>query len=142
MPKDRRWWRSWGWGNMWIIRRFPVTRIAWWLVAWQFISLVLWTIAWPTILIAGPIKSHRFPWEFFAYMGVLAYVRSLRYLTIRHGGRRFRSQLLAFALAPLASLLSLYVCSALQYPGIATFAKTGWGTRQKVEVALELKAAS
>lgn len=132
-----RWWRSWGWGNMWIIRRFPVTRVVWWLVAWQFASLVLWTIAWPAVLVAGPLETHRFPWQFFAYMAVLGYVRSLRYLTLRYEGRPFRSQLLTFALAPLSSLLSLYACSALQYPGLATFAKTGWGTRQKVEVGME-----
>lgn len=132
-----RWWRSWAWGNAWIIRRFPITRAAWWLVAWQFTSLVLWTIAWPVVLIVGPLETHRFPWQFFAYMAVLGYVRSLRYLTVRYEGRPFRSQLLTFALAPLSSLLSLYVCSALQYPGIATFANTGWGTRQKVEVGME-----
>jgi hyaluronan synthase len=132
-----RWWRSWGWGNLWIIRRFPVTRPAWWLVAWQFTSLVLWTIAWPVVLVAGPLETHRFPWQFFAYMAVLGYVRSVRYLTAPYAGRPFRSQLLTFALAPLASLLSLYICSALQYPGLATFAKTGWGTRQKVEVGME-----
>jgi hyaluronan synthase len=133
-----RWWRSWGWGNMWIIRRFPVTSAAWWLVAWQFCALVLWTVSWPVILVAAPVMTGRFPWQFFAYMAVLGYVRSLRYLGTPQPGRSFGSLLLSFALAPLSSLLSLYVCSALQYPGLATFAKTGWGTRQKgAEVGLE-----
>lgn len=132
-----RWWRSWGWGNMWIIRRFPVSRIAWWLVAWQIADLVLWTIAWPVVLIVNPVRDHHFPLAFIGYMAVLSYVRASRYLTVRYEGRRFSDQLLSFALAPLSGLLSLYVCSALQYPGLATFANTGWGTREQVEVGLE-----
>jgi hyaluronan synthase len=131
-----RWWRSWYWGNMWIIRYFPMTRAVWWLVAWQYTSLLLWTAAWPAVLVAGPLASGHFPWQFFAYMTVLGWVRSIRYLTLRHPDRPFRSQLAVFALAPLSSLLSLYVCSVLQYAGFATFGRTGWGTRGSIEVGI------
>lgn len=137
LTKQRlRWWRSWGWGNLWIIRHFPITRVAWWLVAWQIVELVLWTIAWPVVLIADPLRDHHFPWAFFVYMAMLSYVRTTKYLTVRYEGRRFRSQLASFMLAPLSGLLSLYVCSVLQYPGLATFARTGWGTRAQVEVGI------
>ena len=131
-----RWWRSWGWGNLWIIRRFSLSRMAWWLTAWQFVDLVLWTVAWPVVFIIDPLMDHRVPWAFFIYVFVLSYVRALRYMTIRHEGRGFCSKAGTVLMAPLSSVLALYVCSVLQYPGIATFTKTGWGTRKTVEVGL------
>lgn len=56
---------------------------------------------------------------------------------MRRADESYRSQLLTYALAPLCSLLQVYLGWMLQYVGLCTFAKTGWSTRAQVEVGLE-----
>jgi hyaluronan synthase len=132
-----RWWRSFFWGGGWLIQNFSIFRPAWWLVAWQFVSFVLFSFALPMVLLVGPIRTSHIPWEFFVYTGVLSYISSIRFLAFkrpdRTPGYRFRTWLLA----PLSSLLHMYLCSVLQYAGLFTFMKTGWGTRDNVEVGTD-----
>lgn len=133
-----RWWRSFFWGGGWLIQNFPLTKPAWWLVVWQFVSFVLFSFALPMMLVIHPIQSGNVPWEFFIYLSLLAYARSVRYLVLKRPDQSPSQQLITFLLAPVSSLLHLYLCSVLQYVGLFTFRKTGWSTRQKVEVAMNL----
>lgn len=134
-----RWWRSFFWGGGWLIQRFPLSKPAWWLVLWQFASFLLYTVVLPTVLILHPLKAGGFAVPFLVYLTGLSYLRSLRYLIIRRPDQTYRSQLVTFALAPLSSLLNVYLCSALQYAGLCTFLKTGWSTRESVEVGMTRK---
>lgn len=131
-----RWWRSFFWGGLWLIRRFPMNRLVWWMVTWQFVSFVFYSV----IIVALLFSSARYaeiPWGFILYLTLtLAYVRSTRYLTTKIPGRLFKSQLVTFLLAPLSTLLHFFLCSVLQYAGLATVFKMGWGTRKKVEVGV------
>lgn len=137
-----RWWRSFFWGGYWLICRFPISRLIWWLVVWQFVSFVLFSIIFPIVLIIHPIMSGDFPWEFFLYIFLLSYVRPIRYLSVKREDLSFRQQLGIYALSPLSTLLQMYLSNALQYVGLFTMTKSGWGTRGKVEqftVAPEVK---
>lgn len=131
-----RWWRSFFWGGGWLIQRFPLSKAAWWLVLWQFASFLLYSAVLPTVLILHPLQAGGLAIPFLVYLAGLSYLRSVRYLIIRRPDQTYRSQLLTFAMAPLSSLLNLYLCSVLQYAGLATFLKTGWSTRQQVEVSI------
>lgn len=144
LTKQRlRWWRSFFWGNVWLLRAFPATRAIWWLTAWKFVSFAWMSIAVPLVLFVGPARDAAagvldLPWEFFAWLAGVAYVSTARYLAIRRPGESLRSHLFTWALAPLSALLSLYIGFALQYAGLATCLRTGWSTRQRVEVGLSV----
>lgn len=137
LTKQRiRWWRSFFWGSEWLLRRFSMRRLVWWLVAWQLISFVLYTVIMPVALIATPVVHHNFPALFFLYMFALSYARDMRYLSVKRPDQPYWQQLLTYLMAPLSTLLHMYLCTVLQYVGLATFHKMGWSTRAKVEVGL------
>lgn len=136
MNQRIRWWRSFFWGGEWLIRRFPVNRLVWWLVVWQFCSFVMYTLVVPTVLIISPVARQTLPWAFFAYIFMLSYVRNTRYLSVRRPDQPLKQQWLIYLLSPLSTLLHMFLCTVLQYVGLATIKNMGWGTRKKVEVGL------
>ncbi|TMR10505.1 glycosyltransferase [Nonomuraea turkmeniaca] len=131
-----RWWRSWFWGGGWLIQMCPLTKPAWWLVLWQFASFVLGTLALPLLMIRHPAEAGQLAVPFLGFAVLAAYIRTVRYLIVRRPDMTYRQQLLRFAMAPLSSLVNLYLCTVLQYVGLLTFLKTGWSTRQAVEVSI------
>jgi len=131
-----RWWRSFFWGNIWMIRNFPMRRIAWWIITWDFVAFVWMAMVMPLVLIVGPVTTGHFNGGFFLILALLAYIQSVKFLSVKRSDETYASQLLTFTLAPLCSLLNLYLGFVLQYVGLATFAKTGWSTRNTVEVTL------
>ncbi|WP_055589319.1 glycosyltransferase [Streptacidiphilus griseoplanus] len=131
-----RWWRSFFWGGGWLLQTFPLSKPAWWLVLWQMGSFALYTFVLPTVLIVHPLQNGGLALPSLVYLAGLAWLRSLRYLIVRRPDMTYQQQLLQFALAPLSSALNLYLCSFLQYVGLCTFLKTGWSTRQHVEVSI------
>ena len=133
-----RWWRSFWWGGIWLIRRFRPTRAIWWLVASQYVTFVLYAVMFPLILIYDPIMHHKFPSTFFLYVIGLSYLRSARTLAVDRPDQTLRCQLLNFVfIPPLVTLLNLWLCTVLQWWGMFTFYETGWRTRQKVEVGID-----
>lgn len=132
-----RWWRSFWWGGIWLIRRFSPTRAIWWLVASQYVTFALYAVMFPLILIVDPIMNRQFPWLFFVYITGLSYIRSARTLAVGRSDQTLTSQLLSFVLlSPLVTILNLWLCTLLQWWGLVTFYETDWRTRQKVEVGL------
>jgi hyaluronan synthase len=131
-----RWWRSWFWGGGWLIRTCPVTRPAWWLVLWQFAIFILYSLAIPAALISHPQETGQLALPLLGFMALLACIRSVRYLILRRPDQSYRRQLTTFAMAPFSSLLNLYLCTLLQYLGLVTCLRTGWSTRQTVEVSI------
>jgi hyaluronan synthase len=133
-----RWWRSFWWGGLWLIRRFRPTRAIWWLVASQYVTFTLYSAMFPLILIYDPIRHTRFPWVFFVYIAGISYLRSARTLAVNRPDQSLKSQLLNFTfIPPLVTLLNLWLCTVLQWWGLLTFYVTDWRTRQQVEVGLE-----
>lgn len=134
-----RWWRSWWWGGLWLIRRMSPTRAIWWLVASQYVTFTLYAIMAPLVLIYDPIVQHKFPWVFFVYVSMLSYLRSARTLAVSRPNQSLGQQVGNYLLlAPLVTILNLWLCAALQIWGGLTFYETGWRTRQKVEVGLQV----
>lgn len=135
-----RWHRSFFWGNTWLLSRFPMTRLIWWMTLWLFVDFAFMTILMPLALVVVPLTSGHFGWAMLAFIVLLAYIQSAQYLSIRRPDQTYRSQVALFLLAPLGSVLNFYIGWLLQYVGLATFAKTGWSTRQSVEVGLSAPA--
>lgn len=136
LTKQRvRWARSYFWGSYWFARNFPARRIAWWLVVYSMVTTAWMSFVMPIVLWQAA-TSGRFGLGVLGIITILAYVQSARFLSVRRPDESFGSQLLTFALAPLASLLQIYLGWMLSYIGLFTFAKTGWSTRKVVEVGL------
>lgn len=137
LTKQRiRWWRSFFWGGIWLIRRFSPKRLVWWLVVWQFASFLMYTAIIPIVLIVSPVTNKNLPLAFFVYIFGLSYIRNIRYLSYSRPDMRLTKQVGLYLLSPLSTVLHMYLCSVLQYVGLASFYKTGWETRKKVEVGV------
>lgn len=143
LTKQRvRWWRSFFWGNIWLIRAFPARRGLWWLTVWQFVSFLWMTAALPIAAIVRPVETGRVAWFVLAWAVALSYLSTARYLTIARPGESFRAHLAMWALAPLAAPLTLYLGFVLSYVGLFTCLKTGWSTRQTVDVGFGASGAA
>lgn len=136
-----RWWRSFFWGSEWLTRRYDPRRIMWWQIVFQLIEFVLYTailfLIIPWVLIVNPVVHQHVPFALFVYVGALGYLRNCRYLSIKRPDQKLWEQVLVFLLAPLAVLLNTWLCTVLQYVGLATVKHTGWSTRETVEVTME-----
>ncbi len=137
LTKQRlRWHRSWVWGNLWLLRHFDPRSAVWLLTLWQGISFIWFTAAIPAVLLIAPATTGVPPWMFFGWLALIAYVSMLPALGVDRPDTTRRQLLAAWALAPLAALLNIYLGWALRYVGLATCLKTGWSTRQHIEVGL------
>lgn len=131
-----RWWRSFFWGGVWLIRRFSPSRLVWWLVTWQFVEFTFYTIVIASLVMTST-RVGSIPWGFILYLTLaLSYIRSVRFLALDVPGRSNSQKWISFILAPLSAVLHFFICSVLQYYGLLTVSQSGWGTRKKVEVQI------
>lgn len=134
-----RWWRSFWWGGVWILRHQSMKKGIWWLTLTQYISFSLYSVVFPFIMIIYPIMNHRFPLDIFIYMMILSYIRTARTLTIKREDISFSRQFVEYLIvSPVSTLFNLYLCTVLQYVALFTVWKCGnWGTREGIEVYLD-----
>jgi len=138
LSKQRtRWARSFWWGNVWMLRNFPVHRYAWWKILLDVLAAVWMAIVVPMVLIVAPARAHTAPWGVLAVLTLLSYLRNIVFLSLRRQDESRASQWVTYALSPLNALLNLYLGWVLTYVGLLTVAKTGWGTRSVVEVGAD-----
>lgn len=131
-----RWHRSYFWGNLWLIRHFNPASAVWILTVWQMTSFVWFSIAIPYVLLASPLQGRGMAWMFLFWVSLVGYLTNLPYLTVKRSDMSFGEQLFNWALSPLCVLLNFYIGWMLRYVGLFTCLKTGWDTRQKIEVTL------
>lgn len=129
-----RWMRGSFIRSIWRMRYLPVARAAYWLhlVKWMLYVLAVATLV--HLAVDGALTQ----WETFASgaaAAVALYVMAvLRYVLVIRSDQGHAQRWLTFATAPLAALWGLTVLRVMRWYAIATFARTGWGTRAEVEV--------
>jgi hyaluronan synthase len=126
--------RSW-----WRIRYLPLSGYAFWAHALGWVQMVVSTTILGLLFVAAPIRDPRLVAQlpFLLTIPVLiGYGQALRFLSVRRNDDRLRSQLLTFALAPVATLWAFTVLRVVRWYAMVTCLKTGWGTRENVEVAV------
>ena len=132
-----RWWKSFWWGGLWLLRKQSPFRAVWWLVLSQYVTFVLNAIVFPAAVLIYPIIHQQFPWQMIVYVLLLSYVRTARTLVVRRPDVSGLRQVLEFiVLAPISTLFTLYLGTVLQYWALFTLGSSSWGTRKRVEVAL------
>jgi hyaluronan synthase len=128
--------RSW-----WRFRYLPIRGYAYWghLLGW--LQMVLSTVIFWALFVVQPVVDRRILPSLIAIPILIGYGQALRYLTFRRVDESVRSQLLTVAMAPAATLWAFFVLRPIRWYAMATCLRTGWGTRQDVEVGLAPVAA-
>lgn len=123
--------RSW-----WRFRYLPLRGYAYWghLLGWM--QMLLSTVIFLVLFVVQPIVDRRVIPTLVLIPILVGYGQALRYLTFRRNDEPLWSQLITVALAPIATLWAFFVLRPLRWYAIATCLRTGWGTREEVEVTL------
>ncbi|HTE57016.1 MAG TPA: glycosyltransferase [Kofleriaceae bacterium] len=133
-----RWMRGSTIRSVWRMRYLSVARPAFWLhlLRWFQVFLVQMVTVW--LVLVEPIAYTNLPplsmlWVPF----LIGWAQGLRYLSVIRSDERIRSRAVTWLLMPLAIVLAWTALRWLRWYGIATCARTGWGTRQNgAEVSL------
>lgn len=137
-----RWMRGSTIRSLWRLRYLPVTGYAYWahLIRWFTVALSTTVLGW--LLIVEPVKyGDRPPASFLLVPVLIGWAQALRYLGVIRSDERIRSRAVTWLLMPVAVLASWTVLRAMRWYGMATCARTGWGTRQNgAEVAYDQPA--
>lgn len=128
-----RWNKSFFRETMWALNTFRPWHRVWWL---SFAELALWlcfTLAMIIALAVVPLLTNSPPSAWYlAFVAVMAYARSVRYLGSQRSS--LRSQLGVYLLAPLYGLLYLVVLMPIRMWALCTLRNPSWLTRARVEV--------
>lgn len=134
-----RWMRGSFIRSLWRARYLPVTSAAYWMHLLRWATTVASAILFVSVAVVGPVRD--FSWEALAWVtGVpiaVGYAQCLRYMTVRRSDQSTLYQWGTWLLAPVAVFYAMIVLRAVRWYGVLTCWKTGWGTRQNVEVALQ-----
>lgn len=126
--------RSW-----WRIRYLPATGYAFWAHVAGWVQMVMSVAIFILLFVAAPISDPRLipALPYLLVIPVLiGYGQAVRFLAIRRNDETLRSQLLTYALAPVATLWAFTVLRAVRWYAMATCLRTGWGTRADVEITM------
>jgi hyaluronan synthase len=131
-----RWMRGSTIRSVWRFRYLPLRGFAYWEHFAAWVNFVLVSFAFIDIIIIGPLVHHGLAPIMAVFAALVAYLTSLRYLTIRRDDQSFRSQFLSWLIAPIMLLWTATVLRPLRIYAILTCKRTGWNTRNTVEVEL------
>lgn len=126
-----RWMRGSTIRSLWRLRYLPVTGYAYWahLIRWFTVALSTTVLGW--LLLVEPLRyGNRPPASFLLVPVLIGWAQALRYLGVIRSDERIRSRAVTWLLMPAAVLASWTVLRAMRWYGMATCARTGWGTRQ------------
>ncbi|MGW0581935.1 glycosyltransferase [Streptomyces sp. NPDC002920] len=137
-----RWMRGSTIRSVWRFRYLPLTGWPYWahLLRWFQLALSTCVVAW--LLVVEPtVYGHTPAASFLVVPFLIGWAQGLRYLSIARSDETFAGRLATWLLMPLAVAGSWTVLRAMRWYGMATCARTGWGTRQNgAEVALDRQA--
>lgn len=127
--------RSW-----WRFKYLPLNNYAYWqhLVGWVQLCLSMGLFIY-LFMYMPVIDGRMLPWLLLIPLAV-GYGQGLRYLTVSRSDESFWYRFVTYLCQPIPSLWSFFVLRFLRYYAIATCLKTGWGTRQDVEVGIKAAA--
>ncbi|WP_432589956.1 glycosyltransferase [Streptomyces sp. HD1123-B1] len=133
-----RWMRGSTIRSIWRMRYLPLNRWPYWahLLRWFQVALSTTVLVW-LLVIEPAAYGNQPPASFLVVPFLIGWAQGLRYLGIIRSDERLRSRILTWLLMPLAVIWAWTILRALRWYGVATCAKTGWGTRQNgAEVTL------
>jgi hyaluronan synthase len=137
-----RWMRGSTIRSVWRLRYLPLSGWAYWahLMRWFQVALSTAVLAW--LLIVEPaVYGHTPPASFLVVPFLIGWAQGLRYLSVARSDESTIGRLTTWLLMPLAVIGGWTVLRVMRWYGMATCARTGWGTRQDgAEVTLQAAA--
>lgn len=133
-----RWMRGAFIRSFWRFKYLPMSGYAFWAHLMGWVQMVIGLAVFAALFIVQPfVDPNAVP--FYLVIPVLVgYTQGLRYLAISRSDISRGSQVLTFALAPIACLWAFFGLRFIRWYAMATCLKTGsWGTRENVEVRFE-----
>lgn len=130
-----RWCASFYRGVWWHFCNTPIRTPAYWFVVAQVMEFVF-TLAMMVALIVFAVHEPLVIPAYFAYMSILSWVRSIRYLTFKREDMSGKQKFFSVLCAPLVSVIYTFVLTPVRYLSVIKVTEASWGTRQTVEVAL------
>ncbi len=124
--------RSW-----WRFRYLPLGSYAYWnhLLGWLQMVLSLATFGIFFVLVPVAVSPKVLPY-FLVVPLLVGLGQGLRYFAVRRSDMTRREQVGIYLLSPVTSLYSFFVLRFIRYYAMCTCLKTGWGTRQQVELRM------
>lgn len=125
----RSWWRG---------KYLPLSSPAYWIHVYRWTQALLAAVVFAGVVLVWPVARAdlgTLPWLAGVTVG-LAYCQTLRYLTVARSDRTTRWRVCTWLLAPAAALWSAVVLRGVRWYAVATCWRTGWGTRNKVQLRL------
>jgi hyaluronan synthase len=136
LRQQMRWQRGSTIRSIWRFRYLPVRGWAYWENFVSWLNYVLATMAFFAVFVRHTASGASGGLYIVFFSLLTAYCVSAKYLTIGRSDQSVRSQLLTFAITPLMAVWTLFVLRPLRIYSILTCWKTGWGTRQNIEVTV------
>lgn len=129
-----RWMRGAFIRTFWRFKYLPLSSYGYWnhILAWfqMFVSLTVFV----SLFIYTPLLTREILPSLLLVPILVGYGQALFYLTIKRNDMKFRSQFLIYLTALPAALWAYFVLRFVRWYGILTCRKTGWGTREVIEV--------
>jgi hyaluronan synthase len=116
--------------SLWRFRYLPVTSVAFWLAVAGWATFFGTTAMF--VFVAATEPRELLPTAAISLM--LSYAATVRSLAIRRSDETLLKQLGVYALSPCVLLWAWFIYRPLRIYGMLTCLRTGWGTRQQVEV--------
>lgn len=132
-----RWMRGAFIRTWWRFKYLPLCSFAYWLHFLSWVQMVLSTVTFGVLFVYAPLVVPEAVPFFIIVPLLVGYGQALRYFMVRRSDMSIKEQSLMYALTPVVVLYGFFVLRVLRFYAIFTCLKTGWGTRQKVEVSAE-----
>jgi len=129
-----RWMRGSFIRSCWRARYLPLSSAAFWIHTLTWVQMLVSSMLIVLLLVIAPLLGIGISSWMLVITAAIALAQATRYFTYRRSDVSLGSQVLTVALFPVAALWAFFVLRAIRWYGIATCRKTGWGTRQEVEV--------
>ncbi|MFF9359891.1 glycosyltransferase [Streptomyces griseoluteus] len=131
-----RWMRGAFIRTFWRFRYLRLNNYAYWGHLFGWVQMVLSSVIFVVLFLYLPAVEREWTWDLLLIPVLIGYGQALRYLSFKRSDDAFWSHFLTFLAAPIAQVFAFTVFRFVRWYAMATCYKTGWGTRQKVELDL------
>lgn len=131
-----RWMRGAFIRTWWRFKYLPLGSYAYWSHIFAWMQMAVATVIFISLFVVNPIITKKIIPTLILIPILVGYGQALFYLTIKRSDETFSSQLITYLTALPAALWAFFVLRFVRWYAIATCTKTGWGTREEVEVKL------
>lgn len=130
-----RWMRGAFIRSFWRFKYLPLDGYAFWAHVMGWVQMAIGLVVFVALFVIQPFIDPRVIPAFLIVPVLVGYAQALRYLSINRDDITLGSQILTFALTPLACLWAFFGLRVIRWYAMATCLKTGsWGTRDEIEV--------